>query len=211
MNTENINCFLLFNDQIIRKKQIVTRILLIWGFTVAIWMFYSNNTFLILTVLNIPFTIFSISIMKRKSKKEYYRNVFMGLHSIYSSVMLVLISYGMCVIQTQNKPVLLLTMFLLLVLFVSLLIIIINRNIKKGVYCQNQSADKTIAKYSLIGSFIGVFISRLVMPHLSQNMISILVSLILLFLAYLNSSGCSYLYKAYLEKKLGSLADRGLE
>lgn len=204
VKNKSMESFINYNYKELTKGECIERILCVWLFGVAVCLLGKNNTIFFALIIPVCLAItLLISVLAAKYiKLKGSRFLSDGISWLFYSIMLNLASYRFYMIfQHERNTALIVVSLLSLPVSIMCYLLIVYRNIKLDKY-GTKSGLSAIGGLALLGGVFGILVAKIMINSIDQNDQVILVSLILLFLSILVSSGSMNFLKYFLWRKL---------
>lgn len=184
VNSEKINSYLNYNYIPFNKNQCIKRILIMWIFSIIV-CFIGNNSILwalLLGMVNIAVTTLFIFLITKYRSLKLSRYLCDSIFYLYIGIILTFASYRVMVLSISTKPLLLISMMFLLVIWISIFMFAVVLNIKRNKYSKNKSF-KMSSSLPLCGAMLGILISRVFLSGRTQDEVLISMSIMLFILS----------------------------
>lgn len=169
---------------------IISAVISLFGKNIVLWSLVAGCLFLMTTIL------FTFLIVK-KPEAEISRFLCDGVTCFHNSLLFALLSYRLITLNTNEKPLLLVLLLLVLVVTMGLFSWMMFLNIKKGVF-NGENSKKVKPFLPLLFGAGGMLVAQLFLVNQSQDTILWIAALIALLLSCIVSIGSLNLIRAVL-------------
>jgi len=202
VNNKNIKFFINYNFTPFRKLQCIKRALFMWILNIPFYILGKSNIYfgVMFSIINFLVSVGFIVMMIKSANAKSSRFICDGITCFCVSFALVIYSYIALTYVIGANLLLLGLLLCIFFAFIVLFIKLIYKNITKDRYSTQQD-NKKVSLLPFIGAISAGLMARLFLNDITNNIALVLLSMCLLFLAFVTSIGSVNLLKVYLMKK----------